>query len=96
MSADATGRGSPPSAEERSPLAYRDFALLWAGFFVSQVGSQMQVVAVAWQAWRLSGDPLALGGLGLARVLPVIVFGLAGGVVADVVDRRRLLLGATA
>lgn len=78
-----------------SPLAHRDFALLWAGFFVSQVGSQMQVVAVSWQAWRLSGDPLALGGLGLARVLPVIVFGLAGGVVADLVDRRRLLLVAT-
>ena len=44
-----------------SPLAHRDFALLWAGFFVSQLGSQMQVVAVSWQAWRLSGDPLALG-----------------------------------
>ena len=79
-----------------SPLSYRDFALLWAGFFVSQVGSQMQIVAVSWQAWRLSGDPLALGGLGLARVLPVVVFGLAGGVVADVVDRRRVLLVSTA
>lgn len=88
------GRGESPGPPA-SPLGHRDFALLWAGFFVSQVGSQMQIVAVAWQAWRLSGDPLALGGLGLARVLPVIVFGLAGGVVADLVDRRRLLLAST-
>lgn len=78
-----------------SPLRHRDFALLWAGFFVSQIGSQMQIVAVAWQVYRLTNDPLALGALGLARVLPVILFGLAGGVFADVVDRRRLLLGAT-
>ena len=77
---------------ELSPLRYRDFRLLWIGFFVSQVGSQMQIVAVAWQVYRLTNDPLALGGLGLARVLPVIVFGIFGGVIADVVDRRTLLL----
>ena len=53
----------------------------------------MQVVAVAWQVYQLTGDPLALGAIGLARVLPVIVFGVFGGVFADVVDRRRLLLG---
>jgi len=75
-----------------SPLRYRDFTLLWIGFFVSQIGSQMQIVAVAWQVYRLTNDPLALGALGLARVLPVIAFGVFGGVVADVVDRRRLLI----
>jgi len=66
---------------------------MWGGFFVSQVGTQMQVVAVAWQVYQLTGDPLALGAIGLARVLPVIVLGVFGGVFADVVDRRRLLLG---
>ena len=76
-----------------SPLRFRDFRLMWGGFFVSQVGTQMQVVAVAWQVYQLTGDPLALGAIGLARVLPVVVLGVFGGVFADVVDRRRLLLG---
>lgn len=76
-----------------SPLHFRDFRLMWGGFFVSQVGTQMQVVAVAWQVYQLTGDPLALGAIGLARVLPVVVLGVFGGVFADVVDRRRLLLG---
>ena len=44
-----------------SPLRFRDFRLMWAGFFVSQVGTQMQVVAVSWQVYQLTGDPLALG-----------------------------------
>jgi len=66
---------------------------MWAGFFVSQVGTQMQVVAVAWQVYQLTGDPLALGAIGLARVLPIVVLGVFGGVFADVVDRRRMLLG---
>jgi MFS family permease len=83
------------SKEDRlgsSPLRFRDFRLMWIGFFVSQVGTQMQVVAVAWQVYQLTGDPLALGAIGLARVLPVLVFGVFGGMFADVVDRRRLLL----
>ncbi len=79
--------------EATSPLRFRDFKLMWGGFFVSQIGTQMQVVAVAWQVYQLTGDPLALGAIGLARVVPVIVLGVFGGVFADVVDRRRLLLG---
>jgi MFS family permease len=75
-----------------SPLQFRDFRLVWIGFFVSQIGTQMQVVAVAWQVYQLTGDPLALGAIGLARVLPVILFGVFGGMVADVFDRRRMLL----
>ncbi|MEW6268262.1 MAG: MFS transporter [Thermodesulfobacteriota bacterium] len=81
-----------PATDRASPLRYRDFRLLWAGFFLSQVGTQMQVVAVAWQVYRLTGDPLALGAIGLARVLPVLVLGIFGGLFADVVDRRRMLL----
>lgn len=76
-----------------SPLEFRDFRLIWIGFFVSQIGTQMQVVAVAWQVYQLTGDPLALGAIGLARVVPVLVLGVFGGMFADVVDRRRMLLG---
>jgi MFS family permease len=79
-------------ARGTSPLQFREFRLIWVGFFVSQVGTQMQMVAVAWQVYQLTGDPLALGAIGLARVLPVVLFGVFGGMVADVVDRRRMLL----
>jgi len=53
----------------------------------------MQLAALHWHIRELTGepDPLALGGIGLARILPVIVFSLIGGVVADRFDRRRVL-----
>ena len=85
----ARREGTVTPREDRigtSPLRFRDFRLMWAGFFVSQVGTQMQVVAVAWQVYQLTGDPLALGAIGLARVLPVA---RARGVRRHVRRRRR-------
>lgn len=52
----------------------------------------MQVVAINWHVYLLTGSPLALGLLGLVRVVPVIVFSLWGGIVADRRDRRSVLL----
>jgi len=52
----------------------------------------VQRVAVIWQVFELTGDPLQLGLLGLCRFAPTLLFGLAGGVVADRHDRRRTLL----
>ena len=62
------------------------------GQFVSLVGSQMQLVAINWHIYLLTRSPLALGFVGLTRVLPIIAFSLWGGVVADRRDRRRILL----
>jgi MFS family permease len=73
-------------------LRSRDFLLLLAGQMVSLAGSHMQGVAVVWQLYTLSHAPMALGALGLFRVVPVLLFALGGGVVADAFDRRRLLL----
>ncbi len=73
-------------------LNYRDYRLLWSGQLVSTVGTQMRVVAVAWQVYLLSGSPLQLGALGLFQAIPTIFFSLVGGVIADAVDRRKLLL----
>lgn len=75
-----------------SALRHRDFRLLFWGQLVSLTGSQMQQVAVAWQLYMLTRSPLALGTLGLARVLPVVLFALGGGVIADALDRRKLML----
>jgi MFS family permease len=52
----------------------------------------MQVVAINWHVYLLTKSPLALGGVGLVRVVPIILCSLAGGVVADAVDRKRLLM----
>jgi MFS family permease len=73
-------------------LRARDFRLLLLGQGVSLTGTQMQLVAVSWQLYLLTHSPLSLGLLGLFRVVPVIVLALSGGVVADAVDRRRLML----
>ena len=73
-------------------LRHRDFRLLWLSQLVSLTGSQMQTVALHWHVYLLTRSPLALGALGLTRVLPIVVFSLWGGVIADRQDRRRLML----
>jgi MFS family permease len=72
-------------------LAHPDFRRLWLAQFVSQTGSQMQVVAINWHVYLLTHSALALGFVGLTRVLPVIVFSMWGGVLADRADRRRVM-----
>ena len=54
-------------------LRHRDFRLLWAAGGISSAGTQIQQVAVAWQVFELSRSPVALGGLGLARFVPILV-----------------------
>ena len=73
-------------------LRHRDFRQLWTAEFISTSGSQIQRVAVAWQVYQITGDAFQLGLLGLFRFLPVFLFGMVGGVMADRQDRRRLLL----
>jgi len=73
-------------------LAYRDFRLLWIAETVSVMGSYAQRAAMGWQIYELTGSELDLGLLGLAKFAPVLLFGIAGGVIADRGDRRRTLL----
>lgn len=73
-------------------LRYRDFRFLWIAEALSQAGSQIQRVAVAWQVYELTHSAFDLGLLGLFRFIPILIFGLIGGVVADRGDRRRTLL----
>jgi MFS family permease len=72
-------------------LRHRQFRLLWLGMLVSIAGSQMQVWALLWHIRDLTEQPIALGGIGLARILPIIAFSLVGGVLADIANRRRVL-----
>ncbi|GIG28020.1 MFS transporter [Cellulomonas marina] len=78
-----------------SPLrASPSFARMWAGTAVSTVGTQLTVVAVGLQVYELTGSTLAVSGVGLAALVPTVLAGLYGGVLADALDRRRLLLVA--
>jgi MFS family permease len=76
-------------------LRHRNFRLLWLGLLVSFSGSLMQNAAILWHVSLLVPDDrraLALGMVGLVRVVPVVVFSMLSGVAADVYDRRRLML----
>lgn len=72
-------------------LRHRDFRLLWLGQAISVTGSQMQLVAINWHVYLLTKSPLALGGVGLVRVVPIILCSLIGGVAADSLDRKRVM-----
>jgi len=85
-----------PKRSSFPALRHRDFRLLWMGQLISVTGSQMQLVAINWHVYLLTKSPLALGGVGLVRVLPIIVCSLVGGVVADAIDRKRLMLATQA
>src|SRR3989440_10131841 len=75
-----------------SSLRHRDFRLLWVGQIVSVTGSQMQLAAINWHIYLITLSALALGLVGACRAVPIILCSLMGGVMADVVDRRRLMV----
>jgi MFS family permease len=82
------------SSRPYQALRHPDFRRLWISQMVSQVGAQMQVVALNWHVYLLTHSALALGFVGLTRVVPIILFSLIGGVVADRRDRRVVMLTA--
>ena len=70
----------------------RDFRLLfWAGT-VFYLGGMITYVALPYQLYKLTGSNFAVGALGIVELVPLIVFGLYGGALADHVDRRRMLV----
>jgi len=76
-------------------LQHRNFRLIWIGQLVSMAGSMMQSAAILWHVSLLvepSQRGLALGMVGLVRVVPIVAFSLIGGVMADAHDRRRVML----
>jgi MFS family permease len=76
-------------------LQHRNFRLLWFGQLISFSGSMMQQAAILWHVSLLVPPDrrgLALGIVGLVRVGPIVVFSLLSGVVADALDRRRLMM----
>src|SRR5260221_13076453 len=87
-----------PEAPRASPfgaLQPRNFRLLWTSQLVSMAGSMMQNAAILWHVSVMvppAQRGLALGLVGLVRVVPIVAFSLISGVVADALDRRKLML----
>jgi MFS family permease len=101
---DEASPGSPASpavasrfASRRLPdglraFAYRDFRFFAVGQLISIVGTWMQQVAQSWLVLELGGDAFTVGALVATQFLPVALFGLVGGVIADALPKRRLLV----
>jgi len=86
---------NPPSPSKHrllSPLRHRDFRLFWTGLLLSSVGSQFTQVAMAWQIYELTNSPLQIGMLGLVRAVPQMCILLFGGLLADAMNRRKLMM----
>ena len=71
------------------PLRRREFRLLWLGELVSETGSNIAVVALYVQVYRITGSALAVGGIGLVQFVPILLSALFGAPLVDRHDRRR-------
>ena len=69
----------------------KDFSLLWAAGLISYFGSMITYVAVPFQIKELTGSYVAVAISGLVEIVPLIIFGLYGGVLADAIDRKKLI-----
>ena len=88
----STQHMSPQTSGHFAALHFRDFRLFWIGYFISNIGTWMQMTAINWLLYELTNSPLQLGLNGVFRAIPAIGFGLFSGVIADRYDRKRLLL----
>jgi MFS family permease len=77
-----------------SALRYRDYRLVWFGAFMSTTGTWMQTVAQAWVVYSLTGSALLLGFDAFLSTGPMLIFSLFGGVIADRMERRKIMLAS--
>ena len=92
IKARAAENTSPPPASPWSPLRHSVFRALWIASVVSNIGSWMQDVGESWLMTSLTLSPLLVALVETAGSLPVVLAALPAGALADIVDRRRLLL----
>ncbi|MFE9458250.1 MFS transporter [Streptomyces californicus] len=90
-----SGRGSVRFLDTRPLRGSQPFRRLWIGTSASQLGGQIATVAVLSQVWDLTGSPVGTGAIGLATGLPMVLFGLLGGTLADTFDRRTVVCSTT-
>lgn len=82
----------PTRNDPYQALRYPEYRAFMGGAFALFMGTQIQTVAIGWQVYALTGDPLSLGFVGLSEALPFLALTLLGGHLADRMDRRTLTL----
>ncbi|QUY46568.1 MFS transporter [Serratia plymuthica] len=92
VTAEALKEVPAVSASPWQPLRQRVFRMLWIATVVSNIGSWMNDIGVNWTMLTLSADPLSVAMVQVASSLPMFLFALPSGVMADIVDRRKYLL----
>ncbi len=88
--------GARPSSRLETFRSLRDhgnFRLYWGGAFLSNIGTWMQMIAQGWLVFQLTNSPFLLGLVSFAGSIPILILSLYGGVLADRIERRRLMLG---
>src|SRR5262249_21370881 len=90
--ADRAPRVRKTIAIDVSPLRHRAFRNLWLGQTISNLGGMIGTVAVPYQMYSLTHSTVAVGALGIAALVPLLVVPLWGGALADAADRRTVLL----
>ncbi|MEY3230435.1 MAG: hypothetical protein RL689_524, partial [Planctomycetota bacterium] len=80
-----------PSLDAYAALRHADYRRFAGGWLLSCAGLQMLGTAVLWEVYERTGSAMALGYLGVARALPVILLALPAGHLIDLLDRRRVL-----
>ena len=103
MDRDRTSSKAPPQAGAAtrkgpgirtfSSLRNRDFRLLWAGNIFETMAVWLQLISLSWLVWELSGSALLSGTAAGLRGLPTLIIGPWAGVIADRMDRRKLVIG---
>ncbi len=83
---------APAKIRAWSAFLYRDFRLVWGSGVLAALAVQVRNVTGIYQVYQLTGSPFQLGLTGFLQALPFVVFGLFAGAVADVFDRKKLLL----
>jgi Arabinose efflux permease len=82
---------------DTAPLRHdRDYRWLWSGQVVNGIGNQITRIALPYQVYVLTGSTLAIAALALFQLVPIMLFALGAGSLADAVDRRRLLMATQA
>ena len=82
----------PPAPGRYAVLGIRDFQLYLGGRFIASVGQQMLATAVGWELYERTRSSLALGFVGLAQIIPLVLLTLPAGHIADQYDRRRIVV----
>jgi MFS family permease len=90
---DTSTPPAPPSSSSFAPLRQPVFAVLWVAAVMGNLGTFMRDVASSWMVTELSASPAAVALIQTAATLPIFLLAIPAGVLSDILDRRRLLIG---